>query len=141
MEQNEIQPFRFGVVEENEDGCIIEVKQEDYERDLASGIPEDELLKPGKHKFRRVSPERLAKKEDLHPSNIKVEFQMKLDLDVLKHFQSRAETQEIEALQLLLNEKLRAAMEDELKLEEVENKLLNDKNFIAALAEEVKKAA
>jgi hypothetical protein len=44
-------------------------------------------------------------------------------------------------LQLLLNEKLRALMEDELKLAEVENKLLNDKKFIAALAEEVKKAA
>ncbi len=113
MEQNEIQPFRFAVVEENEDGCVIEIKQEDYERDLAAGIPEDELLKPGKHKFRRVSPERLAKKEDLLPSNIKVEFQMKLDLDVLRHFQKSAETQEIEALQLLLNEKLRAAMEDE----------------------------
>lgn len=141
MEQNEIQPFRFGVVEENEEGCVIEIKQEDYERDLAAGIPADELLKPGRHKFRRVPPERCATKEDLHPSNTKVEFQMKLDLDVLKHFQNRAESEEIEALQLLLNEKLRAAMEDELRLEEVENKLLRDKKFIAALAEEVKKAA
>lgn len=141
MEESEIQPFRFGVVEENQEGCVIEIKQEDYERDLAAGIPEEELLKPGKHKFRRVSPERLAKKEDLHPSNIKVEFQMKLDLDILRHFQNRTENGEIESLQLLLNEKLRAVMEDELKLEEVENRLLNDKKFIAALAEEVKKAA
>ena len=70
-----------------------------------------------------------------------VEFQMKLDLDVLKHFQTRAENEEIEALQLLLNEKLRAVMEDELKLKEIENKLLNDKKFIATLAEEVEKAA
>ena len=141
MENNEIQPFRFGVVEETEKEVVIEVKEEDYERDLAAGIPEDELLKPGKHRFRRASPQRLAKKEDLLPSNIKVELQMKLDLDVLKHFQSRAENEEIEALQFLLNEKLRAAMEDELKLEEVENRLLNDKKFIAALAEEIKRAA
>jgi hypothetical protein len=141
MENNEIQPFRFRVVEENEEDFVIEIKQEDYEQDLASGIPEDELLKPGTHKFRRVSPDRLAKKEDLLPSNIKVEFQMKLDLDILKHFQSRAENEEIEALQILLNEKLRVLMEDELKLAEVENKLLNDKKFIAALAEEIKKAA
>ncbi len=70
-----------------------------------------------------------------------VEFRMKLDLDILRHFQERAENEEIESLQILLNEKLRALMEDELKLEEVENKLLNDKKFIAALAEEVKKAA
>ena len=141
MVNNEIQPFRFGIVEETEKECVIEIKPEDYERDLASGIPEDELLRPGKHKFRRVPPERLATKEDLHPSNIKVEFQMKLDLDVLKHFQKRAESEEIEALQLLLNENLRAVMESEQELEEVENKLLKDKRFIAVLAEEVRKAA
>ncbi len=139
--ENEVQPFRFGVIEETEKEVVIEVKQEDFDRDLACGIPEDELLKPGKHKFHRVSPERLAKKEDLHPSNIKVEFQMKLDLDILRHFQQHAESGEIESLQVLLNEKLRAVMDDELKLEEVENRLLRDKKFIAALAEEVKKAA
>ena len=141
MEQNEIQPFRFGVVEENEKEVVIEIKKDDYERDLAAGVPEDELLKPGTHKFRRVPPERLATKEDLHPSNTKVEFQMKLDLDVLEHFQTQTENEEIESLQLLLNEKLRAVMESEMKLKEVENILLNDKNFIAALAEEIKKAA
>ena len=141
MKNNEVQPFRFEVVEESESDFIIEVKKEDYERDLASGISEDELLKPGKHEFRRVQPEDRAAKEDLHPSNTKIEFQMKLDLDVLKYFQRHIENEEIEALQLLLNEKLRAVMEDELKLKEVENKLLNDRTFIAALAEEVKKAA
>lgn len=141
MENNKIQPFRFGVVEETEKDFIIEVKQEDYARDLASGIPEDELLKPGKHKFSRIPPERRAKREDIHSSNIKVEFQMKLDLDVLKYFRKHIENEEIEALQLLLNEKLRAVMESEVQLEEVENKLLNDKKFIAALAEEIKNAA
>ena len=70
-----------------------------------------------------------------------VEFQMKLDLDVLKYFQKYTENEEIEALQLLLNDKLRAVMEDELKLEAVESKLLNNKKFIAAIVEEVKKAA
>ena len=139
MENNKIQPFRFGVVEETEKDVVIEVHQEDYDRDLASGIPEDELLKPGKHKFRRRT--KIATREELHPSNTKVEFQMKLDLDILKHFQKRAENEEIEALQLLLNEKLRAVMEDELKLEAFESKLLNNKKFIAAIVEEVKKAA
>jgi len=141
MEKNEIQPFRFGIVEEKDEEVIIRIKQEDYEQDLAAEIPEDELLKPGKHKFRRIPPERRAKKEDLHPSNIKVEFQMKLDSDILKHFQAQTENEEIESLQILLNETLRALMEEEIKLKEVENKLLNDKKFIAAIAEEVKKAA
>ncbi len=66
---------------------------------------------------------------------------MKLDSDILKHFQAQTENEEIESLQILLNETLRALMEEEIKLKEVENKLLNDKKFIAAIAEEVKKAA
>ena len=66
---------------------------------------------------------------------------MKLDLDVLRHFQNRAESGEVEALQLLLNEKLRNLMESEQQIEEVETKLLKDKKFIATLAEEVRKAA
>lgn len=126
---------------ENQKEFILEVTEEEYQEGLKKGWTDEDMLPVGKHKFRRVSPERLAKKEDLHPSNIKVELPMKLDLDVLRHFQSRAENTEIETLQCLLNEKLRAVMEEELKLEEVENKLLNDKKFIAALAEEVKKAA
>lgn len=141
MANNKIQPFRFGIVEETEENCVIEIKQEDYERDLESGIPEDELLRPGKHKFRRVPPELRATKADLHLSNTKVEFQMKLDLDVLKHFRNQAESEEIEVLQLLLNEKLRNLMESEKQIEEVETKLLKDKKFIAVLAEEVRKAA
>lgn len=120
---------------------ILEVTGEDYQKGLERGWTDDDMLAVGKHTFWRVAPERRATTEDLDSSNTKVEFQMKLDLDILQHFQERAENRESEALQLLLNEKLRRVMEGELKLEEVENKLLNDKRFIAALAEEVKKAA
>ena len=116
---------------------ILEVTEEDYQKGLEKGWTKDDMLPVGKHTFRRVPPERVAKGKP----KIKVEFQMKLDSDVLKHFQSRAESEDVKALQLLLNEKLRSLMEDELNLEEVENKLLKDKKFIAALAEEVKKAA
>ncbi len=118
---------------------ILTVTQKDYEEMKKNGITDESLLKPGKYKLRRRT--KIATREELHPSNTKVEFQMKLDLDILKHFQLHAVNEEIEILQLLLNEKLRAVMEDELKLEELERKLLNDKKFIAALVEEVKKAA
>lgn len=78
---------------------------------------------------------------DKQRNDFTVEFQMKLDLDILKYFQSQIENEEIETLQLLLNEKLRAVMESKSQIEEIKVKLLNDKNFIAAIAEEVKKAA
>lgn len=117
----------------------LTVTQEDYEEMKAKGIDDESLLKPGTYKLRRRT--KTATREDLHPSNTKVEFQMKLDLDVLRHFQEQTESEEVQALQLLLNEKLRAVMEEELRLKEVKRKLLGDKNFIAALAEEIKKAA
>mgnify|MGYP000889283394 CR=1 FL=1 len=118
---------------------ILTVTQEDYEEMKANGITDESLLKPGTYKLRRRT--RTATREELHPSNTKVEFQMKLDLDILNHFRNQTESEEIEALQLLLNEKLRNLMEGEQQLEEVENKLLKDKKFIAVLAEEVRKAA
>lgn len=118
---------------------ILTVTQEDYEEMKADGITDESLLKPGAYKLRRRI--KVATREELLPSNTKVEFQMKLDLDVLNHFKERAENEEIETLQLLLNEKLSSLMKSELELKEVENKLLNDKKFIAALAEEVRKAA
>jgi uncharacterized protein (DUF4415 family) len=117
----------------------LTITQQDYEEMKASGIDDESLLKPGNYKLRRRT--KTATREELHPSNVKVEFQMKLDLDVLKHFQNRAENEEIETLQLLLNEKLRAEMMREQETEALEKRLLSDKKFIAALAEEVKKAA
>ncbi len=96
---------------------ILTVTQEDYEAMQAQGITDESLLKPGIYKLRRRS--KTVSPKDLHPSNIKVEFQMKLDSDVLRHFQKSSESEDIKALQLLLNEKLRAVMESELKLEEI----------------------
>lgn len=118
---------------------ILTVTQKDYEEMKQNGITDESLLEPGIYKLRRRA--KIGTREEFHHSNTKVEFQMKLDLDVLEHFQIQTENEEIAASQLLLNEKLRAVMESELKLKEVENRLLNDKNFIAALAEELKKAA
>ena len=125
--------------EKNMSEGILTVTTEDYEEMKANGTTDESLLKPGEYKLRRRM--KIATREELNPSNTKVEFQMKLDSDVLKYFQSLAENEEIESLQILLNEKLRVVMEDKLKLEELERKLLNDKNFIAAIVEEVKKAA
>ena len=94
---------------------ILTVTQKDFEEMKAQEITDESLLKPGTYKLRRRT--KTATREELHPSNTKVEFQMKLDLDVMKHFQERTESEEIESLQLLFNEKLRALMQDEIKLE------------------------
>ena len=45
--------FRFEIVEENGKDVTIEVTQKEYDKQIASGLNEDELLKPGRHIFRR----------------------------------------------------------------------------------------
>jgi len=41
------------VIEDDGETVIIEVSEENYRRDLAAGLDEDEVLKPGRHKLRR----------------------------------------------------------------------------------------
>ena len=52
-EESTDRPFFFSVVEDDGETVIIEVSEEDYQRDLAAGIDEDETLKPGRYKMKR----------------------------------------------------------------------------------------
>ncbi len=45
--------FRFGIVEENGKDVTIQITEEDYRRELAAGVPKDEMLSVGFHKARR----------------------------------------------------------------------------------------
>ncbi len=46
-------PFIFSVIEDDGETVIIEVSEEDYQRDLAAGLDEDEVLRPGRYKMKR----------------------------------------------------------------------------------------
>ena len=122
---------------------ILIVTQEDYERMKAQGIDDETLLKPGKHIFRRVSPDRVATLEDLHPSNTKVQITMKVDLDVLNHFKSRSRITNAAPYQTQINAELRAIMEQDLAHEKIEiddtaKRLLDDDKFLKAVSEKLK---
>jgi hypothetical protein len=52
-ERETVRPFVFSIVEDDGDTVILEVSEEDYRKDLEAGLSEDELLKPGRHKFTR----------------------------------------------------------------------------------------
>jgi hypothetical protein len=43
----------YSVVEDDGENVTIEITQEDYERDLAAGIAEEDTLKPGRYKMKR----------------------------------------------------------------------------------------
>lgn len=141
MKTKEIQPFRFYVAEEKADQVMLEVATEDYELDIAAGIPKNELLKPGKHEFRRFSSERTINRDDLQTSNSKVQISLKIDLDILNYFKERANEPNAPSYQTQINNELRAIVKRREQNEEVENRLLKNKKFISALAEELKKTA
>jgi hypothetical protein len=45
--------FAFTVVEDDGQNVTIEVSEEDYRRELAAGLSEESLLKPGRYKMKR----------------------------------------------------------------------------------------
>lgn len=52
-EESSNRPLVFSVVEDDGENVTIEISEEDYQRDLAAGIDEDALLKPGRYKMKR----------------------------------------------------------------------------------------
>jgi len=52
-EENTERPFVFSVIEDDGENVIIEVSEENYQRDLAAGLDDDEILRPGRYKLKR----------------------------------------------------------------------------------------
>lgn len=52
-EESSDRPLVFTVVEDDGENLTIEISEEDYQRDLAAGVDEDAILKPGRYKFKR----------------------------------------------------------------------------------------
>ena len=52
-EKEAVRPFVFSVVDDDGENVVIEVSEEDYQRDMAAGMTEDETLKPGRYEMKR----------------------------------------------------------------------------------------
>ncbi|MGI9054332.1 MAG: BrnA antitoxin family protein [Pyrinomonadaceae bacterium] len=120
---------------------ILEVTQEEYDEAMKKGWTDDDIQKPGKHRYRRTT--RVAKPEDIAPSNIKVQVTLRVDLDILEHFKNRASPSNAAPYQTQINAELRKIMEKDLSNEALEiNKnietLATNKEFIRAVAEQLK---
>ena len=120
---------------------ILEVTQEEYDEAMAKGWTDDDIQKPGKHKYRRTT--RVAKPEDILSSNIKIQVTLRVDLDVLEHFKKRAAPSNAAPYQTQINAELRKIMEQDLSDEAMEiNKnietLTTNKEFIRAVAKQLK---
>lgn len=102
------------------------VTEEEYRAELASGLAEGEVMKPGTYKARR-SPwaERLKNAK-------KVKVSIYLDADVVSYFRSRAEQPNAAPYQTQINNELRKVMENG-DTAAIENDILNNRKFLKAL--------
>jgi uncharacterized protein (DUF4415 family) len=117
---------------------ILETTQEKYDEMKARGIDEDAIPSVGKHIFRR-------RNRTINPREAKIKMTMFIDGDVLQHFKKRAETSNAAPYQTQINQELRAIMERDLaneqeKLDEVAEKLVNNPKFLNAISERLKAA-
>jgi uncharacterized protein (DUF4415 family) len=122
---------------------IIDVTEEEYQADLAKGLQEDEVLKPGRHTFRRGNflARHGLSSEDI-PARVKIRISINLDLDVLNYFKQRAAQPNAAPYQTQINNVLREVMEMDSEttassLAAQTASLLADERFIEAVAERV----
>jgi uncharacterized protein (DUF4415 family) len=107
------------------------------------------LLKPGKHKFVRGLFKKMH--PDYSPQTSKVRISIYVDADVLAYFRQRAAQENAAPYQTQMNNELRAVMEREAangasakrpakasRAAMDYSALLNDPDFIAAIAERVR---
>lgn len=64
-EESTHRPLVFSVIEDDGENVTIEISEEDYQRDLAAGIDEDAILKPGRYMMKRGGF--LARHPELRP--------------------------------------------------------------------------
>ncbi len=115
---------------------FFEVTEADYQEQLAAGIEDEFILKPGRYKFFRGRHPNF-KPSDLEPRNTRVNFTLPLALDVFKYFERRAADLRLDSYTTLINDTLRAAMERELA-DQASAQLLADDGFIKAVAAQVR---
>ena len=108
------------------------VTEKEYQAELAEGLSEDEVMKPGIYKVRR-SPWA----EKLKNTN-KVKVSIYLDEVVVEHFRQRAESPDAAPYQTQINNELRRVMEaDTNGKAKLDSSILDDTEFLRALKEKL----
>ncbi len=107
------------------------VTEEEYQKGLAKGWTDDDMLKPGKYKVRRS---RFVVK----PREAKVKVSLYIDGDILEYFRNRAAPPHAAPYQTQINNELRLIMENDSKENaSLESDILNNKEFLRALKQKL----
>jgi len=105
--------------------------EEEYQKGLAKGWTDDDMLRPGTYKFRRS---RFVNKK----KNSKMKISLYIDSDILEYFRRRAAAPHAAPYQTQINNELRRVMEnDSTDAASLENDILNNEEFLRALKEKL----
>jgi uncharacterized protein (DUF4415 family) len=108
------------------------VTEEEYQADLASGLTEDEVMKPGTYRVRRSPWAEKLKKAG------KVKITIYLDGDVVEYFRDRAERPNAAPYQTQINNELKKIMQNGSEsAASVEDDILKNEKFLKALKEKL----
>jgi uncharacterized protein (DUF4415 family) len=108
------------------------VTEEEYRAELAEGLTDDEVMKPGTYKVRR-SPWAAKLK-----NSKRIKVSIYLEDEVLTYFRQRAEQPNAAPYQTQINNELRRIMEaDSLGKTSLDKSILEDTEFLKALKEKL----
>lgn len=92
---------------------VIEVAQNDYRREVKSGVKEEHALKPGRHVFRRGGFRLRHPSFDSSNAAVKVQVTIRLDREVLEYFKKRAKSADATKYEIEINNALRSLINGE----------------------------
>jgi uncharacterized protein (DUF4415 family) len=108
------------------------VTEEEYQAELAEGLTEDEVMKPGTYKVRKSPWAAKLKKSK------RIKVSIYLEDEVLTYFRQRAEQPNAAPYQTQINNELRKIMEaDSPGKTSLDKSILEDTEFLKALKEKL----
>ena len=108
------------------------VTEEEYKAELAEGLTDDEVMKPGTYKVRKSTWAAKLKKSN------RIKVSIYLEGEVIQYFRQRAESPNAAPYQTQINNELRKIMEaDANGVAKLEPSILEDKEFLRALKEKL----
>ncbi len=93
------------------DDVVIEVTENDYRREVKSGVNESDALKPGRHVFRRGGFKARHPNFNAKNTAVKVHVNIRLDRDIVEHFKERAKSAEAAKYETEINNALRSLVD------------------------------
>jgi uncharacterized protein (DUF4415 family) len=116
---------------------VMEITEDDYQRELKSGVSAEHALQPGRHLFRRGGFKARHPDLDVEKAPVKVRVNIYLDRDIVDYFKDCAKSPHAAKYQTQINNALRSLVDTKTRRQLEFAPLIESDDFITAVAERV----